>query len=101
MNYELLVLTRRKKRKSFNHVYNFCPVLTLVLYASMSYLGWNRIFEISNTSWLTGHMINCILNECGRAERESIIALLVITALGPNVMTVSQIFSYPALLISL
>ena len=72
MNYELLVLTRRKKRKSFNHVYNFCLVLTLVLYASMSYLGWNRIFEISNTSWLTGHMINCILNECGRAERESI-----------------------------
>lgn len=72
MNYELLVLTRRKKRKSFNHVYNFCSVLTLVLYASMSYLGWNRIFEISNTSWLTGHMINCILNECGRAERESI-----------------------------
>lgn len=72
MNYELLVLTRRKKRKSFNHVYNFCLVLTLVLYASMSYLGWNRIFEISNTSWLTGHMINCILNECGQAERESI-----------------------------
>lgn len=29
-------------------------------------------FEISNTSWLTGHMINCILNECGRAERENI-----------------------------
>lgn len=72
MNYELLVLTRRKKRKSFNHVYNFCAVLTLVLYASMSYLGWNKIFEISNTSWLTGHMINCILNECGRAERENI-----------------------------
>lgn len=72
MNYELLVLTRRKKRKSFNHVYNFCLVLTLVLYASMSYLGWNKIFEISNASWLTGHMINCILNECGRAEWEDI-----------------------------